>query len=92
MSRFKTRASDSVAKKKIHTVTTVGYRTTPDVERPAKPATGSKRAVASNDARERRRLALFGEIIIRIGSLVVFPVDTHREEIARKLESIVLAL
>ena len=42
--------------------------------------------------RERRRLAHFGEITVRIGAPIVFPPQMPPEEIARKLESIVLAL
>ena len=42
--------------------------------------------------RERRRLAHFGEITVRIGPAIVFNPDISPEEIARKLESIVLAL
>jgi long-chain acyl-CoA synthetase len=42
--------------------------------------------------RERRRLAHFGEITVRIGAPIVFPQDTPPEEIARQLEAIVLAL
>jgi len=42
--------------------------------------------------RERRRLAHFGEITVRIGPAIVFNPDLSPEEIARKLESIVLAL
>jgi long-chain acyl-CoA synthetase len=42
--------------------------------------------------RERRRLAHAGEITVRIGAPIVFPQDTTPEEIARRLESIVLAL
>jgi long-chain acyl-CoA synthetase len=42
--------------------------------------------------RERRRLAHFGEITVRIGAPVVFPPDTPAEEIARRLESLVRAL
>jgi long-chain acyl-CoA synthetase len=42
--------------------------------------------------RERRRLAHFGEITVRIGLPIVFPPDISPEEIARKLELIVLAL
>jgi len=42
--------------------------------------------------REHRRLAHFGEITVRIGPPIVFPPDISPEEIARKLESIVLAL
>ncbi len=42
--------------------------------------------------RERRRLAHFGEITVRIGAPVMFPPDTPPNEIARALESIVLAL
>ena len=42
--------------------------------------------------RERRRLAHFGEITVRIGAPIAFPPGTPPEEIARTLESIVLAL
>ena len=42
--------------------------------------------------RERRRLAHFGEITVHIGAPLTFPPDTPPEEIARKLESIILAL
>jgi long-chain acyl-CoA synthetase len=42
--------------------------------------------------RERRRLAHFGEITVRIGAPITFSPDTPPEEIARQLESIVLAL
>jgi long-chain acyl-CoA synthetase len=42
--------------------------------------------------RERRRLAHFDEITVRIGAPILFPPDTPPEEIARRLESIVLAL
>lgn len=42
--------------------------------------------------REGRRLAHFGEITVRIGPPIVFNPDISPEEIARKLESIVLAL
>ncbi len=42
--------------------------------------------------RERRRLAHFGEITVHIGSPIVFSPDTPPEEIARRLESIILAL
>jgi long-chain acyl-CoA synthetase len=42
--------------------------------------------------RERRRLAHFGEISVRIGKLVTFPPGTAPEEIARQLESIVKSL
>ena len=42
--------------------------------------------------REGRRLAHFGEITVRIGPPIVFPPETSPEEIARELESIVLAL
>ncbi len=41
---------------------------------------------------ERRRLARFGEISVRIGSPMVFPSDTPPEEIARSLESRVVSL
>jgi long-chain acyl-CoA synthetase len=42
--------------------------------------------------RERRRLAHFGEITVRIGKPVTFAVGTPPEEIARQLESIVQSL
>jgi long-chain acyl-CoA synthetase len=42
--------------------------------------------------RERRRLAHFGEITVRIGSPVAFPPGTPADEIARRLESLVRAL
>ena len=42
--------------------------------------------------RERRRLAHFREITVRIGAPIVFPPETSPEEIAHKLESIVLGL
>jgi long-chain acyl-CoA synthetase len=42
--------------------------------------------------RERRRLARFGEVTVRIGAPIAFSPDTPPEEIARQLESIVLAL
>jgi len=42
--------------------------------------------------RERRRLAHFGEITVRMGAPILFPPDTPPEEIARNLEAIVLAL
>jgi long-chain acyl-CoA synthetase len=42
--------------------------------------------------RERRRLAHFGEITIRIGSPIAFPPDTTPEDIARSLESRVVSL
>jgi long-chain acyl-CoA synthetase len=42
--------------------------------------------------RERRRLAHWGEIAVHIGAPIVFPPDTPPEEIARRLESIILAL
>ena len=42
--------------------------------------------------REHRRLAHLGEITVRIGAPVTFPPGTLPEEIARTLESIVLAL
>jgi long-chain acyl-CoA synthetase len=42
--------------------------------------------------RERRRLAHFGEITVHIGAPIVFPPDTPPEGIARRLESIILAL
>jgi long-chain acyl-CoA synthetase len=42
--------------------------------------------------RERRRLAHFDEITVRIGAPILFPPNTPPEEIARRLESIVLAL
>ncbi|MGB9464001.1 MAG: AMP-binding protein [Candidatus Acidiferrum sp.] len=42
--------------------------------------------------RERRRLAHFGEITVRLGAPVMFPPDIPPSEIARALESIVLAL
>jgi long-chain acyl-CoA synthetase len=42
--------------------------------------------------RERRRLAHFGEIAVRIGAPILFPPDAPPEEIARRLESIILAL
>ncbi|MHB8502882.1 MAG: AMP-binding protein [Candidatus Acidiferrales bacterium] len=42
--------------------------------------------------RERRRLAHFGEVTVRIGAPIVFPPEMAPEEVARRLESIVLAL
>jgi long-chain acyl-CoA synthetase len=42
--------------------------------------------------REHRRLARLGEITVRIGAPMVFPPNTPPEEIARRLESTVLAL
>ena len=42
--------------------------------------------------REHRRLAHFGEVIIRIGAPVTFPPATPPEEIARRLESVVQSL
>jgi long-chain acyl-CoA synthetase len=42
--------------------------------------------------REGRRLAHLGEITVRIGAPILFPPDTPPEEIARRLEAIVLAL
>jgi long-chain acyl-CoA synthetase len=42
--------------------------------------------------RQHRRLAHFGEITVRIGAPISFPPGTAPEEIARKLESLVLAL
>ncbi|MGC1367400.1 MAG: AMP-binding protein [Candidatus Acidiferrum sp.] len=42
--------------------------------------------------RQHRRLARFGELVVRIGKPVVFPPEMSPEEIARKLESIVLSL
>jgi hypothetical protein len=42
--------------------------------------------------RERRRLAHFREITVRIGAPVTFPPGTPAEEIARGLESLVRAL
>jgi len=41
---------------------------------------------------ERRRLAHFGEITVRIGALVIFPPGTPTDEITRRLESLVRAL
>ena len=42
--------------------------------------------------RERRRLAHFGEITVRIGAPVSFTPGTAREEIARRLEAMVKSL
>jgi long-chain acyl-CoA synthetase len=42
--------------------------------------------------RERRRLAHFGEMTVHIGAPILFPPVTPPEEIARRLESMVLAL
>jgi long-chain acyl-CoA synthetase len=42
--------------------------------------------------RERRRLARFGEITVRIGAPVTFPPATPPDEIARRLESLVQSL
>jgi long-chain acyl-CoA synthetase len=42
--------------------------------------------------RERRRLAHFGEITVRIGAPVTFPPGTPADEIARRLESLLRAL
>jgi len=42
--------------------------------------------------RERRRLARFGEIVVRIGAPVTFAPGTAAEEIARQLETIVKSL
>ncbi len=39
--------------------------------------------------RERRRLAHFGEITVRIGAPVTFPAGTSADEVARQLESLV---
>src|SRR5579859_4873255 len=42
--------------------------------------------------RERRRLARFGELTVRIGAPIEFPAATPADEIARRLESIVRGL
>jgi long-chain acyl-CoA synthetase len=42
--------------------------------------------------RKRRRLARFGEITVHIGAPVTFPSGTPPDEIARRLESLVLSL
>jgi len=42
--------------------------------------------------RERRRLARFGEITVRIGPPIAFPAGTTPDEIARRLESVVRSL
>ena len=42
--------------------------------------------------RERRRLAHFGEIIVRIGAPITFAQDTPPDEIARRLQSLVQSL
>jgi long-chain acyl-CoA synthetase len=42
--------------------------------------------------RDRRRLAHFGEITVRIGAPVTFPQGMPPDEIARRLESLVLSL
>jgi long-chain acyl-CoA synthetase len=42
--------------------------------------------------RQRRRLARFGEVTVRIGAPVTFPTDVPPNEIARRLESLVRAL
>jgi len=42
--------------------------------------------------RKRRRLARMGEITVRIGAPVRFPSDTSPDEIAKRLESLVLSL
>jgi long-chain acyl-CoA synthetase len=42
--------------------------------------------------REHRRLAHFGEVTVRIGAPVIFPLGTPADEIARRLESLVRAL
>ncbi|HXJ05468.1 MAG TPA: AMP-binding protein [Candidatus Acidoferrum sp.] len=42
--------------------------------------------------RERRRLARFGEITVRIGAPIVFAPETSPEEIAHSLESVVQSL
>ncbi len=42
--------------------------------------------------RERRRLARFGEITVRIGLPIAFPAGTPPDEIARRLESVVRSL
>lgn len=42
--------------------------------------------------RERRRLAHFGEVTVRIGAPVIFTPSTPADEIARRLESLVLSL
>jgi len=42
--------------------------------------------------REGRRLARFGELTVRIGAPVTFPLGTPRDEIARRLESLVPSL
>jgi long-chain acyl-CoA synthetase len=42
--------------------------------------------------REGRRLAHFGEIIIRIGAPVTFPPGTPPDEVARRLETLVRSL
>ena len=42
--------------------------------------------------RERRRLAHFGEITVRIGAPIAFPPETSPEEIARSLQDRVVSL
>jgi len=42
--------------------------------------------------RERRRLAHFGEVTVRIGAPIIFPPDISPDEIARSLESQVVSL
>jgi hypothetical protein len=42
--------------------------------------------------RERRRLARFGELTVRIGAPVALPLGRPPEEIARRLESLVQSL
>jgi long-chain acyl-CoA synthetase len=42
--------------------------------------------------RERRRLARFGEVIVRIGAPILFPPGISADEIARSLESRVVSL
>jgi hypothetical protein len=42
--------------------------------------------------RERRRLARFGEVIIRIGAPITFPPGTPPDEVARQLEAAVRSL
>ena len=42
--------------------------------------------------RQHRRLAHFGEITVRIGAPITFPEGTPPDEIARRLESLVLSL
>jgi hypothetical protein len=42
--------------------------------------------------REHRRLARFGELTVRIGAPLSFPLGTSAEAIAKKLENVVRTL